>query len=79
MRHLFGRRREPWGGEARRRRAIQREGLHFCNAKEVAGFKKNPDFYMPLTLPMALDKFDLTDASGGRWKRRDDEGQARSH
>ncbi len=51
------------------------KAFYFCNAKEVAGFKKNPDFYMPLTLPMALDKFDLTDSSGVRWNAESMKGK----
>lgn len=38
----------------------------FCDAGEVAGFVKNPDFFLPLTLPMPL-KFDLTDTTGKAW------------
>ncbi|MBX3118598.1 MAG: redoxin family protein [Fimbriimonadaceae bacterium] len=43
------------------------KAYYFCNAKEVETFKKNPDFYMPLNLPMPLPDLKLTDTSGKKW------------
>lgn len=42
----------------------------FCNTKEVATFNKNPEFYMPLDLPMALERFELTDLQGRTWNQQ---------
>lgn len=47
--------------------AYKGKTYYFCNAKEVAEFKKNPDFYTPLELPMALPAFGLKDQSGRVW------------
>jgi len=42
------------------------KSYYFCHANEVSPFKKSPDFYLPLTLPMPL-KFDLVDTKGTVW------------
>ena len=39
----------------------------FCNAKEVAAFKKDPESFMPPVLPRPMPKFDLTDLAGKVW------------
>ncbi len=39
----------------------------FCNGKEVETFKKNPDLYVPLELPMELPSLDLKDQNGKLW------------
>lgn len=39
----------------------------FCNASEVKEFKKDPESWVPLPLPRAMAKFDLTDFSGKVW------------
>ncbi len=43
------------------------KAYYFCNAKEIETFKKNPDFYMPLELPMPLPELRLTDTAGKKW------------
>lgn len=43
------------------------KAYYFCNVKEVETFKKNPDFYMPLELPMPLPELKLTDTTGKKW------------
>lgn len=45
------------------------KAYYFCNSKEVAGFKKTPDFFLPLTLPMPL-KFDMPDLNGVQWNKQ---------
>lgn len=40
---------------------------YFCNAKEIAEFKKDPEAFIPLPLPRAMAKFDLADTSGKVW------------
>jgi thiol-disulfide isomerase/thioredoxin len=40
---------------------------YFCNAKEVAEFKKDPESWIPLPLPRAMAKFDLVDLGGKTW------------
>lgn len=40
---------------------------YFCNAKEAPEFKKNPDHYLPLDLPMPLPKMELRDETGQTW------------
>lgn len=42
----------------------------FCSVKEVSTFNKNPEFYLPLVLPMALPNFDLTDLQGRTWNQQ---------
>ena len=37
---------------------------YFCNAKEIAGFKKDPESFIPLPLPRPMAKFDLVDTYG---------------
>lgn len=39
----------------------------FCNKKEIAEFKKDPDAFMPPVLPRPMPKFSLTDVSGKAW------------
>ncbi len=39
----------------------------FCNAKEVAEFKKDPVAYVPPVLPRPAPTFDLKDTSGKSW------------
>jgi len=43
------------------------KAFYFCNAKEIPTFTKNPDFYLPLDLPMAMPEFNLKDYSGAIW------------
>lgn len=43
------------------------KAFYFCNAGETTEFKRNPDLYIPLELPMTLPPFDLTDTSGHLW------------
>lgn len=43
------------------------KAFYFCNAKEVAEFKKNADFYLPLELPMPVPSFGLKDQTGKTW------------
>jgi thiol-disulfide isomerase/thioredoxin len=43
------------------------KAFYFCNAGEVATFKKSPDMFIPLELPMALPELGLTDTSGRVW------------
>ncbi|MEA2553703.1 MAG: hypothetical protein QOJ65_1879 [Fimbriimonadaceae bacterium] len=40
---------------------------YFCNGKEVGVFKKNPDLYVPMVLPMPLPDLLLTDTAGKIW------------
>lgn len=40
---------------------------YFCNAKEVATFKKSPEMYTPLVLPVGLASFELKDQAGKTW------------
>lgn len=40
---------------------------YFCNVSEAGEFRKNPDFYLPLELPMSLPPLELTDFDGKRW------------
>ncbi len=40
---------------------------YFCNAKEVVEFKKDPEAWVPLPLPRAMAKFDLSDIAGKTW------------
>lgn len=47
----------------------------FCNTKEIATFKKNPDFYTPLELPMSLPELKLTDLSGKKWDEQAFQGR----
>jgi thiol-disulfide isomerase/thioredoxin len=39
----------------------------FCNGKEVATFKANPDMYLPLELPFELPSLALKDQTGKVW------------
>jgi thiol-disulfide isomerase/thioredoxin len=43
------------------------KAYYFCNAKEIDAFKKNPEVYVPLELPMTLPELGLTDESGKAW------------
>lgn len=43
------------------------KAYYFCNAKEVSTFKSNPDYYLPLSLPMPLPDLKLTDTGGKKW------------
>ena len=43
------------------------KAYYFCNTKEVAEFKKDPDAWVPLPLPRAMAKFDLADLDGKVW------------
>lgn len=43
------------------------KAYYFCNAKEVATFKADPESFMPPVLPRAMPKFDLTDTTGKAW------------
>jgi len=45
------------------------KAYYFCNKSEIATFKKNPNLYVPLELPMALPSFDLTDTNGKIWDK----------
>jgi len=40
---------------------------YFCNTKEVAAFKRDPEAYIPPVLPRAMPAFSLADESGKRW------------
>lgn len=40
---------------------------YFCSVKEVKVFKENPDFYLPLALPMPLPELGLVDTNGKLW------------
>lgn len=40
---------------------------YFCNAKEVAAFKKDPESFMPPVLPRPMPKFELSDLAGKVW------------
>jgi thiol-disulfide isomerase/thioredoxin len=40
---------------------------YFCNPKEAPEFMKNPELYVPLSLPMALPELNLTDTMGKMW------------
>lgn len=39
----------------------------FCNTKEVAEFKKDPEAYIPPVLPRPMAAFGLTDEAGKMW------------
>ena len=43
------------------------KAYYFCNAKEAPEFKKNPDMFVPLALPMPLPELGLTDTAGKVW------------
>lgn len=43
------------------------KNFFFCNGKEVAEFKKDPERFMPISLPLALGNFGLTDQNGKVW------------
>ena len=43
------------------------ETYYFCNGSEVATFKKSPDMYTPLDLPVALASLNLKDQNGKTW------------
>lgn len=43
------------------------KSYYFCNAAELVEFKKNPELYVPLVLPMALPELNLKDESGKTW------------
>jgi thiol-disulfide isomerase/thioredoxin len=43
------------------------KSYYFCNTKEVADFKKDPESWTPLPLPRTMAKFDLADLSGKMW------------
>lgn len=47
----------------------------FCHAGEVAGFKKDPEAFLPPVLPRAMAAFDLTDRSGKTWDAKAFEGR----
>ena len=51
------------------------KAYYLCNAKEAPDFKKNPDFYLPLELPMSLPKFELRDEAGQMWARENFRGR----
>lgn len=40
---------------------------YFCNAKEVPGFKKDPEAFMPPVLPRPMAEFSMADTSGKTW------------
>ena len=39
----------------------------FCNKQEIGEFKKNPDLFVPLELPMSLPALNLKDQGGKEW------------
>lgn len=39
----------------------------FCNSKEIAEFKKDPEAHVPPVLPRPMPPFDLADELGGNW------------
>jgi thiol-disulfide isomerase/thioredoxin len=53
---------KPAGGLMYRGKAF-----YFCNSKEIADFKKDPEAFIPLPLPRAMAKFDLVDLGGKVW------------
>ncbi|BBO23173.1 MAG: redoxin domain-containing protein [Fimbriimonadaceae bacterium] len=40
---------------------------YFCNTKEIAAFKKDPDAYVPPVLPRPVPEFALVDTTGKTW------------
>lgn len=40
---------------------------YFCNTKEIATFKKDPDAYVPPVLPRPMGEFNMVDAAGKTW------------
>ncbi len=53
----------------------QGKTYYFCNVKEVASFRKDPEAYMPPVLPRAMPAFDLNDLSGKRWNSAEFKGK----
>lgn len=49
--------------------AIRYKGktYYFCNTKEVAEFKKDPEAHIPPVLPRAMPALSLSDESGKKW------------
>lgn len=43
------------------------KAFYFCNAKEVAGFKKDPEGFMPPVLPRPMAEFSMADSTGKVW------------
>lgn len=43
------------------------KAFYFCNSREVDEYKKNPDLYLPLELPMSMPALDLKDQAGNLW------------
>jgi thiol-disulfide isomerase/thioredoxin len=43
------------------------KAFYFCSAKEVEAFKKSPESYVPLELPMVLPELQLKDTTGKLW------------
>ncbi|QYK52392.1 MAG: redoxin family protein [Fimbriimonadaceae bacterium] len=44
--------------------------FYFCNSKEIAEFKKDPEAYMPPVLPRLVPMLNLTDLSGKLWDEK---------
>lgn len=51
------------------------KNYYFCNTKEVAAFKKDPEGFMPPVLPRPMPKFDLADLTGKDWNEETLQGK----
>ncbi|MEQ1822029.1 MAG: TlpA disulfide reductase family protein [Fimbriimonadaceae bacterium] len=43
------------------------KAYYLCNSKEIAGFKKDPDSFMPPVLPRPMTDLNISDTSGKLW------------
>jgi thiol-disulfide isomerase/thioredoxin len=43
------------------------KAYYFCNSKEIAEFKKDPEAFMPPVLPRPMAAFSMVDMSGKTW------------
>ncbi len=51
------------------------KAYYFCNSKEIAEFKKNPEAYLPPVLPRAMPAFEIKDAEGKVWNAESMKGK----
>lgn len=43
------------------------KAYYFCNTKEIADFKKDPDAFVPPALPRPMPEFSIADTTGKTW------------
>lgn len=54
---------------------LREKSYFFCNVKEVAEFKKDPEAFLPPVLPRPAPALDLADMGGRRWTIEDSNGK----